>query len=322
MEEILHHLGCSKTLKLMGQTTCTNSNLCSISAINSIWLVHRNGKTRTKPKVQLHGPPFFCVFRIFWIIVFCCKSFSGRAWLGRVMSCVSSNVTALLWAIVGRRNFRLLLLWDFLQARPLDTVVASDILIHPVIVRMQFQMCRISMFAARQLRENCTPVGCSDWAQRVCTHTHNERQMTCELFCAIRCDWVSTVFSLSSRLFFRKSSWDKRCQHTTCLVRRSAAHDMSRHDTKPLLLQPFGSDIRIWTATKRLLGDLSAATELCWFGSWTLEHLESMNLSWTLNAKPRQKHLRCCSLLNFLISETVRSAWQWGSVQWSDLSSF
>ena len=188
MEEILHHLGCSKTLKLMGQTTCTNSNLCSISAINSIWLVHRNGKTRTKPKVQLHGPPFFCVFRIFWIIVFCCKSFSGRAWLGRVMSCVSSNVTALLWAIVGRRNFRLLLLWDFLQARPLDTVVASDILIHPVIVRMQFQMCRISMFAARQLRENCTPVGCSDWAQRVCTHTHNERQMTCELFCAIRCD--------------------------------------------------------------------------------------------------------------------------------------
>lgn len=50
------------------------------------------------------------------------------------MSWVSSNVTALLWAIVGRRHFRLLLLWDFLQARPLDTVIASDILIHSVIV--------------------------------------------------------------------------------------------------------------------------------------------------------------------------------------------
>ena len=41
---------------------------------------------------------------------------------------------ALLRAIVGRRHFRLLLLWDFLQARPLDTVIASDILIHSVIV--------------------------------------------------------------------------------------------------------------------------------------------------------------------------------------------
>ena len=109
-------------------------------------------------------------------------------------------------------------------------------------MRIQLQTCRISMFAARQLRENCTPVGCSDWAKMLRVHPHNERQMTCELLCAIRCDWVSTVFSLSSTpvlsQVFLEQTLSTYC--TTRLARRSAAHDMPRHnmprhDTKPLL---------------------------------------------------------------------------------------
>lgn len=298
------------------------TNWCSIWAINSIWLVHRNGKARPKPKVQWQGPPFFCVFR-----VLDCLDFFFAVNLFRSCLAQSCDVMGLFQCYCPAVGYCRSKTFQAAASLGLSASKASghsDSKWHPDTFCHCDSLCACSFKRAGHrclLHGSCAKTA-PLWGAvtgRKCfarTLTMSAKWLAS---CFVPSDAIGfpRYFRWVQRLFFRKSSWNRRCQHTTRLARRSAAHDMPRHDmprhnmprhdTKPLLnftLTAFWLKHRNMDCNQTFVGGLVCCrTVLVWLLNFIYIHiedlnLESVNLLWTLNAKPRQKHLRCCSLLN------------------------